>query len=149
MDAGVDASKNPPFWTDATKIREESFIMLAGCLLLGFTVIVVAIWLEYNDSLGWPNEIERERNALTTRDDRYRIVRRRWRRIVHGLIALCGALMISAGLAGLGQFWIAAWTAVAILMLSIIVIAIGDAIRTHRHYAAKLREQKSRGDLSR
>jgi len=23
LDAGVDASKNPPFWTDATKIREE------------------------------------------------------------------------------------------------------------------------------
>jgi len=23
LDAGVDASKNSPFWTDATKIREE------------------------------------------------------------------------------------------------------------------------------
>jgi len=27
LDAGVDASKNPPFWTDATKIREEPFIL--------------------------------------------------------------------------------------------------------------------------
>jgi len=26
LDAGVDASKNPPFWTDATKIREEPWI---------------------------------------------------------------------------------------------------------------------------
>jgi len=23
LDAGVDASKTPPFWTDATKIQEE------------------------------------------------------------------------------------------------------------------------------
>ena len=28
LDAGVDASKNPPFWTDATKIREEPRIVL-------------------------------------------------------------------------------------------------------------------------
>ena len=27
LDAGVDASKNPPFWTDATKIREEPIKM--------------------------------------------------------------------------------------------------------------------------
>jgi len=27
LDAGVDASKNPPFWTDATKIREEPLTM--------------------------------------------------------------------------------------------------------------------------
>jgi len=28
LDAGVDASKNPPFWTDATKIREEPNIFI-------------------------------------------------------------------------------------------------------------------------
>lgn len=124
-------------------------IMLAGSLLIGFTVIVVAIWLEYNDSLGWPNEIERERNNSSEQDQRYRVVRRRWRRVVHALIAVCGALMASAGLAGLGRFWVAAWTAVAILMMSIIVIALGDAIRTQRHYATKLRNQKNRSDLTR
>ena len=30
LDAGVDASKNPPFWTDATKIREEP--SMKGCM---------------------------------------------------------------------------------------------------------------------
>jgi len=123
--------------------------MLAGCLLIGFTVIVVAVWLEYNDLLGWPNEIELERVASSDRDERYRIVRRRWRKIVHCLIAVCGALMAAAGLSGLGPFWIAAWTAVALLMLTIILIAMGDAIRSHRHYASKLRGPKNSDDQSR
>jgi len=30
LDAGVDASKNPPFWTDATKIREEPNLMISN-----------------------------------------------------------------------------------------------------------------------
>lgn len=111
--------------------------MLAGSLLIGFTVIAIAIWLEYNDSLGWPNEVEIERDRSADVDHRYRMIRRRWRRVVHVLIAVCGALMGAAGLAGLGRFWIAAWTAVAILMMAIILIALGDAIRTRRHYASK------------
>ena len=111
--------------------------MLAGSLLIGFTVIVVAVWLEYNDSLGWPNELEREQGSSADVDIRYRTVRRRWRRVVHVLIAVCGALMAAAGLAGLGRFWVAAWTAVAILMMVIILLALGDAVRTRRHYVAK------------
>jgi O-antigen/teichoic acid export membrane protein len=111
--------------------------MLEGCLLIGFAVIAVAIWLEYNDSLGWPNELERERANASERDDRYRIIRRRWRRVVHALIAICGALMASAGIAGPGRYWIAAWTAVAMLMFVIIVLALGDAFRTHRHFSSK------------
>lgn len=116
--------------------------MLAGSLLLGFAVIAVAFWLEYNDSLGWPNELERERQPSTAQDERYRIVRRRWRRIVHMMIAGCGALMAVAGLAGKGPFWIAAWTAVALLMMTIIMLALGDAVRTHQHYSDKLRRHR-------
>jgi hypothetical protein len=111
--------------------------MLAGCLLIGFTVIVVAVWLEYNDSLGWPNEVELDDGGSSDVDNRYRSLRRRWRLVVHVMIAVCGALMASAGLAGLGRYWVAAWTAVAILMLTIILIALGDAIRTRRYYASK------------
>lgn len=125
--------------------------MLAGSLLIGFAVIAVAFWLEYNDSVGWPNELERERQAAGAQDERYRALRRRWRRIVHMMIAGCGALMAAAGLAGRGRFWIAAWTAVAMLMMTIIVLALGDALRTHRHYADKLRrhrEASSRNDVT-
>ncbi len=116
--------------------------MLIGSLIIGFTVIAVAFWLEYNDSLGWPNELERERGSNTDRDQRYRNLRRRWRRVVHAMVAVCGALMAAAGIAGLGRFWIAAWTAVALLMMTIIVLALGDAFRTHRHYARKLQERR-------
>jgi len=35
LDAGVDASKNPPFWTDATKIREEPSSEKPYCLIVG------------------------------------------------------------------------------------------------------------------
>jgi hypothetical protein len=113
--------------------------MQPACLLIGFTVIAVALWLEYNDYLGWPNEADRERGGTTDRDTRYRLLRRRWRRVVHLLIALCGALMASTGFSGPGRFFIAAWTAVAMLMMVVIVLALGDAFRTHRYYAAKRR----------
>jgi len=35
LDAGVDASKNPPCWTDATKIREELMQLTAKTALPG------------------------------------------------------------------------------------------------------------------
>jgi len=119
--------------------------MLAGSLLMGFTVIAFAIWLEYNDGLGWPEENERAVKP-TDHDERYHHLRRRWRRVVHALIATCGALMAAAGLAGLGPFWIACWTAVAILLLSVIMIAMGDAIRTQRYFRAKLHRHRQTGD---
>jgi hypothetical protein len=123
-------------------VPQGQSVMLAGSLLIGAVVIAVAFWLEYNDRMGWPNEQEREHGSSNTRDDRYRMLRRRWRRTVHIIIAVCGALMASAGVAGPGRYWIAAWTAVALLMMTIIVLAMGDAIRTHRYYADKLRRQR-------
>ncbi len=121
--------------------------MLAGSLLIGFTVIAVAIWLEYNDSLGWPIEDKREQSDPSQADARYRKLRRRWRRIVHAILAVCGALMAAAGLAGPGRFWISAWTAVALLLMTIIVLALCDALRTHRHYAKKRKaKEQSRKD---
>jgi len=38
LDAGVDASKNPPFWTDATKIREEPDQLHASAVEFYLTV---------------------------------------------------------------------------------------------------------------
>ncbi len=116
--------------------------MLAGSLLIGFAVIMVALWLEYNDSRGWPSEQKLEREtelqAQGERDLKYLKTRRRWRKVNHVIFALCGALMASTGLAGRGAYWVSAWTAVSILMLSIILIALVDAIRTQRHYASKI-----------
>ncbi len=37
--------------------------MLAGSLLIGFTVVMVALWLEYNDLRGWPSEQAMEQEA--------------------------------------------------------------------------------------
>ncbi len=124
--------------------------MLAGSLLIGFTVVMVALWLEYNDLRGWPSEQAMEQEAALKSqgesDERYLTTRRRWRKITHVILAICGAMMASAGLAGRGAYWVSAWTAVAILMFSIILIALMDAIRTQRHYATKLARHKSRGD---
>lgn len=124
--------------------------MFAGSLLVGFTVLVVAVWLEYSDSVTsayWANHAARQRgnqsDAASSSDNRYRRIRRRWRLVIHALLALCGVLMISAGWAGPGRFWIAAWTAVAMLMLCILILALGDALRTHTHHSRKLAESRS------
>jgi len=124
--------------------------MLAGSLLIGFTVILVAVWLEYTDSISAGILAKRE-TGRSLRDDqatsspdkqvpdaRYHVLRRRWRLVIHALLALCGGLMVAAGWAGPGRFWIAAWTAVAMLMLCIVILALGDALRTHHHQARRL-----------
>jgi len=124
--------------------------MFAGSLLIGFTVILVAVWLEYNDSIASAYLASRDtgqgltqENATQSSDSRYQKSRRRWRLVIHGLLAICGALMIAAGWAGPGKFWIASWTAVAMLMLCILVLAMGDALRTHTHQVRKLAETRS------
>lgn len=124
--------------------------MFAGSLLVGFTIILVAVWLEYNDSVTSAYLARQEPDKQLTRDTatesidaRYQRVRRRWRLVIHLLLAICGALMIAAGWAGPGKFWIASWTAVAMLMLCILVLAVGDALRTHAHQVRKLAETRS------
>lgn len=127
--------------------------MFAGSLLVGFTVILVAVWLEYQDSLLATALVQnlRYRRPVDTAsqavEDRYRRVRRRWRLVIHSLLATCGGLMIAAGWAGPGRFWIAAWTAVTLLMLCIVVLALADAIRTRHHHTRQLSSiAEQRGD---
>jgi len=124
--------------------------MFAGSLLVGFTIILVAVWLEYNDSITAAYLASRhsgqgltKESATQSSDARYQKVRRRWRLVIHVLLAICGALMIAAGWTGPGKFWIASWTAVAMLMLCILVLAVGDALRTHTHQVRKLAETRS------
>lgn len=122
--------------------------MFAGSLLVGWAVIMVAVWLEYHDSLaaGVAAQERRYRRASDAAEQevetRYQTIRRRWRLVIHVLLALCGGLMIAAGWAGPGRFWIAAWTSVVLLMLCIVMIAAGDAIRTHHHHGRKLPQRR-------
>ncbi len=117
--------------------------MFAGSLLVGFTVILVAVWLEYQDwllaftatqDLRYRRPTDATVQAI---ENRFQKVRRRWRLVIHTLLAACGGLMIAAGWAGPGRFWIAAWTAVTILMLCIMMLALADAIRTRHHNTRK------------
>jgi hypothetical protein len=119
--------------------------MFAGSLIIGLTVIMVAVWLEHGDSIG-ASMLARRNDAQVgdgdapakSPDGRYHRLRRRWRKVIHALLATCGGLMIAAGWAGPGRFWIAAWTAVVILMMCIVVLAFADALRTHQHQMRKL-----------
>jgi hypothetical protein len=126
--------------------------MFAGSLLIGFSVILVAVWLEYHDSVVWATGAEDRLGRAATDsarqivEARYQVIRRRWRLVIHLLLAVCGSLMIAAGWAGPGKFWIASWTAVTILMLCIMLLALGDALRTHHHRRRKLPEPVRRSD---
>lgn len=118
--------------------------MFAGSLLVGFTIILVALWLEYQDVVNTAHIINeghlgRQDLAEATRTNEVRFVRvrRRWRLVIHLLLGTCGGLMIAAGWVGPGAFWIAAWTSVAILMLCILFLAAADALRTHCYQARK------------
>ena len=128
--------------------------MFAGSLLVGFAVILVAVWLEYQDSLlasAVAQNLRYRRPAdagSQAVENRFQQVRRRWRLVIHTLLATCGGLMIAAGWAGPGRFWIAAWTAVTLLMLCIVMLALADAIRTRHHHnrkASSLPEHHSNG----
>ena len=129
--------------------RSVRLHMFAGSLLVGFAILLVAVWLEHQDSVNQAIIIGDVRSGSQGRDDtfcqaenRYYRLRRRWRMVIHGMLATCGALIIAAGWAGQGPFWIAAWTAVFALMLCIMVLAVADAIRTHHHYLQVRRESR-------
>jgi len=126
-------------------IRQNPDAMFAGSLIVGLAVIMVAVWLEHSDSIGAAIVARRSDTKIgdgdasaKTADGRYHRLRRRWRKVIHALLATCGGLMIAAGWAGPGRFWIAAWTAVVILMMCIVVLALADALRTHHHQMRKL-----------
>jgi hypothetical protein len=124
--------------------------MFAGSLLVGFTIILVALWLEYQDTVNTTciiNEGHPTRQGAAESvgkiEDRFVRLRRRWRMVIHLLLGACGGLMIAAGWAGPGRFWIAAWTSVAMLMLCILLLAVADAIRTNYHHARKVHDTRA------
>lgn len=114
--------------------------MLFGGLLLGGTLIAFAIWLHWNEQLGWPDEdYDREGSEI---DRVYLSRRRRGRRRVHLLLGGCGALIIVASVGGpeTPRLWIACWLSVVVTLVTVIILAAFDAYRTQRYHAAKLPE---------
>ncbi len=118
--------------------------MFAGGLILAFTLIGVAGWLQWTESVGWPHE-PLGTDDLSNRNqgdhDFYR-ARKRSRLYVNSLIAICGGLILLATLAGPARamIWASAWTAVAFVLMVVVVLAVFDGLRSYHHHSKKLRE---------
>jgi hypothetical protein len=109
--------------------------MFGGSLVLGFTLIGFAAWLHWNELQGWPNE-----SFETELDKKYLGQRTRSRRRIHIIMAACGVLILAAAIAGPGAIWVGAWTIVMFALMTIVLLAGIDAIRTHRYQQAKIPE---------
>lgn len=111
--------------------------MFVGGMLLGFTLIGFAFWLHWNEQLGWPGD-----TSETDLDRDYLRRRYRARRWMHWLFAVCGLLIMAAAWGGPESklFWIGCWTVVMITLLTIIILAAFDVLRTQRYQSKKLPE---------
>lgn len=109
--------------------------MFAGSLVIGFTMVGFALWLQWNDSAGWPNE-----KFETKLDFDYHSKRSRSRIRVHAIIGACGAVVIAAAFVGPGPIWVGAWLCVMLGLMTVVVLAGFDAFRTHRYHRDKLPE---------
>ena len=109
--------------------------MFAGSLVLGFTLLGFAGWLHWNELQGWPNE-----SYVTELDKKYLGLRTRARLRIHCILAACGFLIIVAAFAGPGVIWVGAWTIVMFALMTVVILAGLDAMRTHRYQREKLPE---------
>lgn len=106
--------------------------MFASGMILSLTLIGFAWWLSVSESKGWVHESYDEEA-----DKDYREQRRKSRRRVNRIIAGCGVLIFVATVAGPGPIWIAAWMSVSIGLLTVVILAFLDALRTLRHHRSK------------
>lgn len=112
--------------------------MFAGSLVLALAVFGFTGWLHYYESRGWPEE---EGSEL---DVQYRSRRYRARSRIHAMLFLCGVLITVAAFYGPGRVWIGCWMVVALILMSVIALAMGDAWRTHRYLKSKIPEMRKR-----
>ena len=106
--------------------------MFASGMILSVTLIGFAWWLNANETHGWGNE-----SYDSDIDKEYLERRRKSRRRVNAIIASCGLLIFVATVAGPGLIWVAAWMSVSIGLLTVVILALFDALRTHRHHRRK------------
>ena len=109
--------------------------MFAGGLVLGLTLIAFAIWLHQREQTGWD-----ERRESSELDKQYYSRREAGRRQVYVLFGTAGALILVAAFAGPGFIWGVCWLIVSVLLLYVVVLALIDALRTHRYHSQKLPE---------
>jgi pheromone shutdown protein TraB len=113
--------------------------MFAGGMVLAATVLFFAAWLQWTEHQGWPYD-----SFNMEEDGEYLTRRRRSRLIVNGLLALCGLLICTATLAGVGVVFAVAWTLVTLNLMIIVLLAGLDAFRTHRYHKDRLRALRER-----
>ena len=109
--------------------------MFASGMILAITLIAFAWWLQVNEVRGWANE-----SYDSELDKDYLSRRMRARRRVNLIIGGCGVLIFIATLAGPGPVWVAAWMSVSVGLLTVVILALLDAVRTHRYHRKKLPE---------
>lgn len=109
--------------------------MFAGGLILALMLISFAVWLHWNERLGWPGEDYTEAD-----DQNYLTARLRSRRRIHTIIGGCGVLILFATLATprRAEIWIGAWSIVSLSLIAVVFLAGLDAVRTHRHHRSKI-----------
>ena len=109
--------------------------MFAGGLLLAATLMSFALWLQWNERQGWPNE-----SYDNERDRKYLNQRMRSRRRMNYLLFACGVLILVSTFATPERqaIWIACWMSVSVTLLTIIGLAGLDFLRTHRYHKHKL-----------
>ncbi|MDA8743367.1 hypothetical protein N9N28_01930 [Rubripirellula amarantea] len=117
--------------------------MFAGSLVLSFTLIAFAFWLQWNEKLGWPQEqadLNRAMHPLIGSDLDRDYYRRRSssRARIHWIIGICGVLILIAAIAGHGVIWVGAWMCVMFALVCVVLLALLDAFRTHRYHKNKL-----------
>ncbi|MCC9604181.1 hypothetical protein LOC67_26810 [Stieleria sp. JC731] len=115
--------------------------MFAGGLLLGGTLLFFAGWLQWTEHQGWPYD---SFDANADDDVAYLSQRKRSRSKVNFLIGTCGLLVLLATVSNDRLVFVAAWTAVTFILMVIIVLAMLDAFRTHRHHQDKMRRIRER-----
>lgn len=112
--------------------------MILSHIILGVTLIAFAIWLQWTERRGWPNEsLDSDVDAL------YFEQRMRWRRRVNLIIALCGVLILAANAAG-PRLFVLAWMLVIWGLLVVVVMAGFDAFRSQRYMKAKIPQIRRR-----
>ncbi len=112
--------------------------MFASHLILGVSLIGFAWWLHQTEKKGWPNEARD-----SELDEQYLSRRRRTRRKVNFIFALCGVLVLIAGVSG-PRLFVGAWMSVTVALLTVVVLAAIDVVRTQRYHGKKVPELRRR-----
>lgn len=115
--------------------------MFAGGMLLAFTLVSFAVWLHWNERQGWPGEDYHDDD-----DAKYLKTRFRSRRRIHWIMGGCGFLIAVAVMAGPGRYalWVGLWSIVMLALMTVVPLALLDALRTHRYHDRQLPKIRQR-----